>query len=179
MRVPDSGPEGLLKESLADRLALGPLPILEALRYATEVAAAVRDLHNQGVAHGAVSSRLIMLGESGVTLTTTGKTRCLGDKCLDVKAFGEVLDDVLGGDDSEGDGSTSVRHQMHALALRCRNESPSIQQVLLYLRLTALQTRQPKLRTRAAMPNVRLRIRLALHSRALSKLVFVLLQKIT
>jgi hypothetical protein len=190
------GREGRPKESLAERLAMGPLPLLEALRYAREVAAAVRDLHRQGVAHGAVSSQLIMLGESGAALGATSKASCLGDRCLDVKALGEVLDDMLGGGEAEGDGSTSVRHEMQALALRCRNESLSIQQVLIYLRLLALLGRQsgmllqsargrsivsctPKLQTRAAMPDVRFRIRLALHSKPLARLVFGLLDKIT
>lgn len=187
--------EGSPKESLADRIALGPLPFLEALRYAIEVAETVRDLHKQGVAHGAVSSQLILLGESGAALGATGKTNCLGDSCLDVKAFGEVLDDMLGGNEAEGDGPASVRQAMHELALRCRNESPSIQQVLIDLRLLALRVRQsgifsqspsgqsivsrtPKLQARTTMPNVRLRVRLALHSKPLARLVFGLLGKI-
>src|ERR1035441_9558500 len=138
------------QESLAERIARCPLPLLEALRYATEVAKALRELHKRGIAHGAVSSQLIILGESGAALGLTSNSSCLSDRCHDVTALGEVLDEMIGGDGAERDGSACLRQETHALALRCRNESPSIQHVLIDLRLLALQARQSGIVVRSA-----------------------------
>src|ERR1035438_4217818 len=99
---------------------------------------------------------------------------------------------MIGGDEAERDGSACLRQETHALALRCRNESPSIQHVLIDLRLLALQARQsgivvrsaarqavvwriPTIQSRAEMPDVRLRIRLVMHCKPLARLVVGLL----
>ena len=49
------------QESLTERMARGRLPLAEALRYATQIATSLRDLHLHGLAYGAVSSQLILL----------------------------------------------------------------------------------------------------------------------
>ena len=68
------------QDSLAERLARAPLSLGEALRCATEVAAALRDLHRQGLAYGAVSSQLIEMGRAGATLRPTGALKRLEDR---------------------------------------------------------------------------------------------------
>jgi hypothetical protein len=129
------------QDSLAERMARSPLSLLEGLRCATEIAAALRDLHEHGLVYGAVSSQLIELGPSGATLRSTGVVRHLGDSSRDVAAFGAVLEEMSHRAESVGNLPDALLEQAHALALRCRNDSPPMQQVSIALRLLALQVR--------------------------------------
>ena len=182
------------QDSLAERMARSPLSLVEVLRCATEVAAALRDLHRQGLAYGAVSSQLIELGPSGATLRPTGVRKHLGDGRRDVGAFGAVLHEMLRRAETAGGGLESLREEARALARRCCNESPPMQHVLTALRLLAFEARQcgtgvrpmprravvqPMPATAAPVETLRLRarvgirIRTALHWKPLASLAAV------
>jgi hypothetical protein len=173
------------QDSLAERLARAPLSLDEALRCATEIAAALRDLHRQGLAYGAVSSQLIEMGRAGATLRPTGALKRLGDGRGDVAAFGAVLDEMLRRAETAGIPPDTLREEAGALARRCSNESPAMQQVLITLRLLVFEARQRGTSVRptvvrpmpaaatppdAPWPHVRARVRLALHWRPLAGL---------
>jgi hypothetical protein len=133
---------GAHQGSLAERMARSPLSLVEALHCGTEIAAALRDLHRQGLAYGAVSSQLIELGPSGATLRPTGVRQHMGDGRGDVAAFGAVLDEMLLRAETAGGGLDCLREKARALALGCRNESTGMQHVLIALRLLAIEARQ-------------------------------------
>ncbi len=125
------------QESLTERMSRGPLPVAEALRYATQVATCLRDLHMQGLVYGAVSSQLILLGPSGAWLRSSGSLARLGDAHYDVADFGRVLGELL----RSVEGPAVLQVDLGRLAIRCQVESPDMQQVLITLRLLALQAR--------------------------------------
>lgn len=175
------------QDSLAERLARAPLSLGEALRCATEIAAALRDLHRQGLAYGAVSSQLIEMGRVGATLRPTGALKRLGDGRGDVAAFGTVLDEMLRRAETAGGRLDTLREQARALARRCADESPAMQQVFVTLRLLVFEARQRGTGVRPAVvrpmpaaepaeavwPHIRARVRLALHWRPLAGLAAV------
>jgi hypothetical protein len=183
------------QETLAERAARRPLSLMEALRCATDIAGALRDLHQHGLAYGAVSSQLIEMGASGAALRPTGALKRLGDGRGDATAFGAVLEEMVRCEEQAGEPD-GLRGQTRALARRCQNESPDMQQVLIALRLLMLQARQGATAVRlvrrplaarpapapvAAAPmktprvRVRVRVRIALHWKPLANLaVFAL-----
>jgi hypothetical protein len=126
------------QESLTERMGRGRLSLAEALRFATQIATCLRDLHAQHLVYGAVSSQLIQLSPSGATLRSTGGLTRLGDGHHDVASFGAVLSEML----RRMDGPEDLRAEIEALAMRCREEAPDMQQVLITLRLLTLQARQ-------------------------------------
>jgi serine/threonine protein kinase len=62
-------------ETLADRLNSGPVPIDEALRYATQIADALDKAHRAGVVHRDVKPGNIMLTKTGAKLLDFGLAR--------------------------------------------------------------------------------------------------------
>lgn len=177
------------QDSLAERLARAPLSLGEALCCATEIAAALRDLHRQGLAYGAVSSQLIEMGRAGATLRSTGALKRLGDGRSDMAAFGAVLDEMLRRAETADGSLDTLREQAGALARRCSDGSPAMQQVFITLRLLMFEARQRGTAVRPAYrpavvhptpaaaeppeapwPHVRARVRLALHWRPLAGL---------
>jgi hypothetical protein len=54
--------------TLGQRLAEGPLPIPEALRYATLLAEALRQIHDEGRTFGALTPSNIAINSSGLEL---------------------------------------------------------------------------------------------------------------
>jgi len=136
------------KESLTERMGRGRLPMEEALKYATQIATCLRDLHLQRLAYGAVSSQLIVLGPSGATLRTNGGLTHFGEGHFDVTAFGWVLGEML----RAIDGPEELREKIAALAVRCQEETPDMQRVLIALRLLGLQARQAMAVKRGLMP---------------------------
>jgi hypothetical protein len=125
------------QESLTERMARGRLSLAETLRYATQIAASLRDLHVHGLAYGAVSSQLILLGPSGAALRITGGLTHFGERRHDVTAFGGVLGDMIRG----VDGPEGLLAEVRGLAMRCQEEAPDMQQVLIALRLLGLRSR--------------------------------------
>jgi hypothetical protein len=126
------------QESLTERMARGRLPLADALRYATQIATSLRDMHLQRLVYGAVSSQLILLGPRGATLRSSGGLTHLGEGRDDVQAFGAVLGEMLRGID----GPEELRVEMGTLATCCQQEAPDMQQVLITLRLLGLRLRQ-------------------------------------
>ncbi len=59
-------------ETLAERLARGPLPLDQTLKYATEIADALDAAHRQGVTHRDLKPANVMLTRSGSTLLDFG-----------------------------------------------------------------------------------------------------------
>ena len=132
------------QESLSDRMSRGPLPLTEALRYAAQIATTLRDLHQQGLVYGAVSSQLIVLDAKGAGLRNTAGLKRLGDPRVDVAAFGAVLAELMRGTE----GAERLRTEVRALANRCGTELPEMQQVLITLRIISLETRQESINAR-------------------------------
>src|SRR5688572_31008327 len=52
-------------ESLADRLAKGPLPLEQVLRYGSQIAGALHRAHRQGIVHRDLKPGNVMITKSG------------------------------------------------------------------------------------------------------------------
>ena len=103
-------PASTLPQTLAHRLAEGKLPVSESLRIATQLAEALRKLHDSGRVHGAVSPASVTLGTDGVELipalppltptpytapeVVAGKP---ADVASDIFSYGTVLYEMLTG----------------------------------------------------------------------------------
>jgi serine/threonine protein kinase len=64
--------EYLEGESLADRLAKGPLPTEQVLRYAIEIADALEKAHRHGIAHRDLKPGNVMITKAGAKLLDFG-----------------------------------------------------------------------------------------------------------
>ncbi|HEY4642647.1 MAG TPA: protein kinase [Thermoanaerobaculia bacterium] len=64
--------EYLEGETLADRIARGPLPLSQVVRYATEIAEALHHAHRAGITHRDLKPGNVMLTASGVKLLDFG-----------------------------------------------------------------------------------------------------------
>jgi Tol biopolymer transport system component len=64
-------------ETLSDRLAKGPLPLEQTLRYGQEIADALDRAHRQGIVHRDLKPGNVMLTKSGVKLLDFGLARVL------------------------------------------------------------------------------------------------------
>ncbi|MFN2386659.1 MAG: protein kinase [Thermoanaerobaculia bacterium] len=69
--------EYLEGEALSERLARGPLPLAQVLRYGTEVADALHKAHRGGIVHRDLKPGNVMLTASGVKLLDFGLARVL------------------------------------------------------------------------------------------------------
>jgi hypothetical protein len=146
--VPSLGAE----VTLAERLKLGPLSLAFALQSATDVAIALRKLHAEGRAHGAIDAQTILLRESSARLGP-GSPDTVVSLHFDVMAFGAVLYQLVNGCEPPLD-FTDLRPARAAglaaaatdLAYRCmasRPESaPNMPRVLVEVRLLTVLARQ-------------------------------------
>ncbi len=64
-------------ETLSDRLARGPLPLEQTLRYGTEIADALDKAHRQGIVHRDLKPGNVMLTKSGVKLLDFGLAKVM------------------------------------------------------------------------------------------------------
>ena len=85
--------EYLEGETLAERLAKGPLPLDQALRYGVEIADALDKAHRQGIVHRDLKPGNVMLTKSGVKLLDFGLAKAAWRRgapssALDVAADG-------------------------------------------------------------------------------------------
>jgi dipeptidyl aminopeptidase/acylaminoacyl peptidase/predicted Ser/Thr protein kinase len=69
--------EYLEGETLSDRLAKGPLPLEQTLRYGVEIADALDKAHRQGIVHRDLKPGNVMLTKSGVKLLDFGLAKAL------------------------------------------------------------------------------------------------------
>jgi eukaryotic-like serine/threonine-protein kinase len=69
--------EYLEGETLADRLAKGPLPLEQTLRYGAEIADALNKAHRQGIVHRDLKPGNVMVTKSGVKLLDFGLAKVL------------------------------------------------------------------------------------------------------
>lgn len=98
--------------TLSQRVAVGGLPVSEALQYAMELGAALRRIHSEGRVHGALTPEAVILSPSGLELLAVppgagqGKTAYTApeqfqgqapDVCTDIFSFGAVLYEMLTG----------------------------------------------------------------------------------
>src|SRR5262252_7863633 len=69
--------EYLEGETLFDRLARGPLPLEQTLRYGIEIADALDRAHRQGIVHRDLKPGNVMLTKSGVKLLDFGLAKAM------------------------------------------------------------------------------------------------------
>ncbi len=69
--------EYLEGETLAERLAKGPLPLEQTLRYGIEIADALDKAHRQGIVHRDLKPGNVMLTKSGVKLLDFGLAKAV------------------------------------------------------------------------------------------------------
>src|SRR5213078_3029122 len=69
--------EYLEGETLADRLARGPLPLEQMLRFGIEIADALDKAHRQGIVHRDLKPGNVMLTKSGVKLLDFGLAKVM------------------------------------------------------------------------------------------------------
>src|SRR5688572_21430293 len=69
--------EYLEGETLADRLAKGPLPLEQTLRYGAEIADALDKAHRQGIVHRDLKPGNVMITKSGVKLLDFGLAKAV------------------------------------------------------------------------------------------------------
>ena len=151
-------------ETLADVLALGPLPLPAGLRYAGEIAGELHDLHQQTRAYGRLTASSILITVSGAHLQPLPRywDRALAER--DVQAFGAVLYQMLTGRAAPATltaaeiraqgvrkGPARLRPAAMKLAIKCmapRGTPLSMQRVATELRLLGVLLRQYDANTR-------------------------------
>lgn len=157
-------------QSLIEVLARGPLPLESALRYATEIALALREMHDDGRAHGKVEPEQVMIRSTGATLLPPER-RGYTDPLDDLAGFGNVLYAMLTGRPPAGEefrlvpakppamkGAAAVRAAATRLAERCltaeRETAPELQKILTEVRLLHVMAKQfsPDTPTLQAVP---------------------------
>ena len=77
--------EYLEGETLADRLAKGPLPLEQTLAYGVEIADALDKAHRQGIVHRDLKPGNVMLTKSGVKLLDFGLAKAMAPAAAEVE----------------------------------------------------------------------------------------------
>jgi eukaryotic-like serine/threonine-protein kinase len=152
----DIGPNYLVMElvegeTIAARLKTGPLPVREALMYASQILAALEQAHEKGIIHRDLKPGNIMIAKSGVKVLDFGLAKSKQDVTLtvshmamgtpaymapeqregkpadvrsDIYSFGCVLHEILtGARVGSGRNSVASRRLQRAIS-RCLEEDP-------------------------------------------------------
>ena len=143
--------------NLADILTQGPLPLETALRHATEIALTLREMHQDGRAHGSVEPQNVFI-KSGAAVLISPERRGYTDPLDDLAGFGIVLYAMLTGKPPAEEfrlvpskpavvkGPAAVRAAATRLAERClvaeRETAPDLQKVLTEVRLLHVMSKQ-------------------------------------
>jgi hypothetical protein len=157
-RVPASS--GSTSKTLAQVLAAGPVALSAAMQYAIDVAAALREIHEQGRTHGKVVAGNVAIPRAGVELLPCRNTWDRGDAARDTREFGALLYHLLTGSPlppgelpepaglpAQRTGRAGLRTSALQVAAACFGEGgfqPTMQQVLIELRLLAVLLKMPE-----------------------------------
>ena len=137
----------------------GPLPLIEALLFARDVANRLRELHEDGRVHGDVTARRILLRHSGSQLLPPDRVDPYASQTNDVIAFGSLFYQMLTSrvpatetllatplQAPPRNGPGAVQSAAVRLAERCLtatpDNGPGMQKVLTELRLLSVRVRQ-------------------------------------
>ena len=155
----ESGTGAAGGDSLAHRLEQGPIPLSLALECARDVADQLRELHEEGRAHGGVDPHLIELRKPGAVLLPPNDVPEHPSPLADIVGFGSVMEQMLRGHKPSTDslipasphpaprkGPGAVLAAAFRLADRCMSAVPetvpSMQKVLTEVRLLSVMLRQ-------------------------------------
>ena len=179
----DVGPNYLVMEllegeTLADRLKNGPLPVEQAVRYASQIAAALAEAHQHGIVHRDLKPGNIMIGKSGVKVldfglatregdeTLTGSRMVMGtpaymapeqregkpsDARTDLYSFGRVLYEMLTGTRATPERKPVPSKGLESIVSRCLEEDPARRWQSAVELASALEAPQPAGKNRIRM----------------------------
>jgi len=84
------------RQTLAERLEHGPLPLSTCLAYAAQIARELRDLHAKGGAHGHIATSAVVLDASGASLAQSLHYTDGAFASRDVRGWGAMLEELIG-----------------------------------------------------------------------------------
>ena len=139
-------PAGPGPVTLAEVLARGPLPLVEGLRCAKEVARLLRELHQQNRAYGHLSAECVLLRGSNVELLARENNRRPRGEERDLESYGGLLSQIVSAAAPPPSAAVEgVRASALRLAERCSGRlpgTPGVRQVAMEVRLLWMLARQ-------------------------------------
>jgi hypothetical protein len=142
-----------LQDTLARRLTHGPIEPVQALKYASEIAAALREVHRLQRGHGAVRPESILVASSGLMLASPPEGSGNRPITDDITGLGALLFEMLTArkphampDRRKLPGNSGLHAACLQLAERCMaataEAGPDIRKVSTEIRLLLLLARQ-------------------------------------